>query len=171
MPQLGEKPREKRAWGKETFLQHASAHWMNISPETSPRLLLLNAQISPTGKAEEIFIFGESQEQELQKNQARSSSLINSNNIRKSPGPQRETSGPRIWPLGCTGAGDCSSGYESWKQGSHILPRERCLFFLLLQPWASVPCLPPRLPAAGAARWTPVSRNGAVLTASLPCGS
>lgn len=171
MPQLDEKPREKRAWGKEIFLQHTSAHWMNISPETSPRLLLLNAQISPTGKAEEIFIFGESQEQEFQKNQARSSSLINNNNIRKSPGPQRETSGPRIWPLGCTSPGDCSSGYESWKQGSHILPCERCLFFLLLQPWASVPCLPPRLPAAGAARWTPVSRNGATLTDSLPCGS
>lgn len=94
-------------------------------------------------------------------NQARSSFLINSSNIRMPPGPQREISRLRIWPLGCTSPGDCSSGCESWKQGSHILLCERCLFFLLLQPWSSEPCLPLRLPAAETARWTPVSRNKA----------
>lgn len=39
---------------------------------------------------------------------AKSSFLINSSNIRESPGPQREISGPRTWSLGCPGPGDAA---------------------------------------------------------------
>lgn len=105
----------------------------------------------------------------FQKNQARRSFLTNSSNIRMPPGPQREISGPRIWPPGCTGPGDCSSGYESWKRGSHILLCECCLFFLLLQPWSSEPCLPPRLPAADCKVDTCQQEPGS-LTNPLPSG-
>lgn len=56
----------------------------------------------------EIFISQESQEQEFMKTQAKSSVLVNSSNIRKSPGPQRETTGPRTWSLGCTSPVDAA---------------------------------------------------------------
>lgn len=51
----------------------------------------------------EIFTSQESQEQEFLEKQAKSSFLVNNTNIKKSPWPQRETSGPRTWSLGCTG--------------------------------------------------------------------
>lgn len=108
---------------------------------------------------------------DFRQNQASSSFLINSSNIKMPPEAQREISQPRIWPLDCTSPGDCSSGCESWKQGSHILLCERCLFFLLLQVWSSEPCLPPRLPATETARWTPVSRNQAHSPICYPVAS
>lgn len=57
-------------------------------------------------------------------------------------------------------------GYESWKQDSHILFWACCLFFLLLQSWTSLLCLPPMLPAAEVIRWTTVNRNWTIITAA-----
>lgn len=80
---------------------------MTLTSKSQVMLQDYKASLRALAEAE-IFTSQESQEQEFLKKQAKSSHLVNNTNIRKSPGPQGETSGPGTWSLGCTGPRDAA---------------------------------------------------------------
>lgn len=100
------------------------------------------------------------------KKQAKSCFLVNSSNIRKPPGSQRGTSGPRTWLLGFTGPWDAAQGMNHGRRAVTSC-YESAVCFSCSSALGLSACLPPMLPAVEAVRWVPINRNPTIITNSF----